>query len=138
MTASLRQILREIHVIGERVFRPVGIEDIAGVADRPLRELALLAHGVDRDAHVFDPVQAVEDAKQVHAGLRGLCDEEADHIVRITRVADAVGATQQHLQQVVGHLGPQRRQPFPWVLVQEPHGHVERRAAPAFDGEQLW
>ena len=64
------QLLGQPDIVGERVLGAVRIEDVAGVADRTLGELARLAHGVDRDPHVLDPVQAVEDAEQVHPGSR--------------------------------------------------------------------
>ena len=96
------QLLGEADIVAERVLGAVGVEDVAGVADRTLGELAGLAHGVDRDPHVLDPVQAVEDAEQVHAGVGRLLDEVADDIVGVVGVADAVGAAQQHLQEQVG------------------------------------
>ena len=101
--AGLLQLLGEADIVVQRVLGAVGIEDVAGVADRALAELAVVAHGVDRDAHVLDPVQAVEDAEQVHAGVGGLLDEVADDVVGVVGVADAVGAAQQHLREEVGH-----------------------------------
>ncbi len=69
MAAGRLQLLGEDDIIFQRVFGAVRIEDVAGVADRALGELAGFADRVDRDAHVLDPVQAVEDAEQVHAAL---------------------------------------------------------------------
>jgi hypothetical protein len=93
----------ELDVIIERVFRPRRVEDVAGIADRALGQLARLAHRVDGDPHILDPVEAIEDAEQIDPARRRLGDEEFDDVVRIVLVADAVGAAQQHLQQDVGH-----------------------------------
>ena len=70
--AGRLQLPRQADIVGEVVLGPVRVEDVAGVADRPLAELARLEHRVDRDAHVLDPVQAVEDAEEIDAGLRRL------------------------------------------------------------------
>ena len=135
MAAGPLELLGELDVIGERIFGAVGIENVAGVADRAFGELAGLAHRVDRDAHVLDPVEAVEDAEQVHARRGRLADEIAHDIVGIIGVADAVGAAQQHLGQDIGRPLAQQRQPLPRVFGQKPHRDVERRAAPAFERE---
>ena len=131
------ELLGQADIVGQRVLGPVGVEDVAGVADGTLGELARLAHGVDRDPHVLDPVQAVEDAEQVHAGVGRLLDEVADDVVGVVGVADAVGAAQQHLQEQVGDPLAQQRQPLPRILVEEPHGDVEGGAAPALEREEL-
>ena len=98
MGAGLLELPGQRHVVVEVVFGARRIEDVAGVADRRFAELVLGAHRVHRDAHVVDPVQAVEHPEQVDAAGRRLRDEMADHIVRIVGVADAVGAPEQHLQ----------------------------------------
>ena len=137
MGAGLLQLLGQRDVVFQVVLGAGGVEDIAGVADRRFAELVLGAHRVHRDPHVVDPVEAVEDAEQVDAAGRRLRDEMADHIVGIVRVADAVGAAQQHLQQKVRRRLADQRQPLPRILRQEAHGHVEGRAAPAFERQQL-
>ena len=126
-----------VDVVLEVVLRLARIAEVAGVADRRLAQLARLAHGVDRDAHVLDPVERVEDAEQVDAGARRLLDEVAHDVVGIVRVADRVRRAQQHLQQQVRHRRAQLVQPLPRTLLQEAHRHVEGRAAPAFDREQV-
>ena len=63
------QLPGEPDIVLQAVLGAVGIEDVAGVADRPFAELAGLAHRVHRDAHVLDPVQAVEHAEEVDAAL---------------------------------------------------------------------
>ena len=123
-------------IVLEVVLGAVRIEDIAGVADRGLADAVRIQHRVHGDAHVVDPVKAVKYAEHVDAGLRGLCNEGFHHIVRIGRVADAVGAAQQHLQHQVRHGDPQIAQPLPRTLLQETIGNVECCATPALDAEQ--
>ena len=64
------ELLGEADVVFQVVLRAARIEDVAGVADGALAELAGVAHRVHRDAHVLDPVEAVEDAEEVDAGRR--------------------------------------------------------------------
>ena len=124
-------------VVGEVVLGPVGVEDVAGVADRALADAAALGHRVHGDAHVLDPVEAVEHPEHVDPGLGRLADELAHDVVGVVGVADAVGGPQQHLGQQVGHRGAQVAQPLPRAFLQEPVGDVEGRPAPALDAEQL-
>ena len=124
-------------IVFQVVFRPGGIEDVARVADRRFADLVLLGDRVHRDAHVVDPVQAVEDAEDVDAALGRLADEIFDDIVGIVLVADAVGAAQQHLQQQVRRILAHLAQTLPRVFGQEAHRDVEGRAAPAFEREQV-
>ncbi len=131
------ELFREIDVVLEVVLGAHRVEDVAGVADRRLGNLARLADRVDRDAHVLHPVQAVEDAEHVHAGLGRLLHEEAHDVVRVVGVTDAVGRAQQHLLHQVGHGRRQVGEPLPRVLVQEAHRDVEGRPAPGLDREQL-
>ncbi len=113
-----------------------GIENIAGIADRALGELACLANGIDRDTHVLDPVEAIENTKEINA-VGGPAHEIFHHIVGIIGVADAIGAAQQHLGQKVWRPLAHERETLPRIFGQKPHRNVEGRAAPAFEREQL-
>ena len=113
----------------------LGVEDVAGVADRRLAERPGLADGLERQLHVGHPVERVEDAEQVDPGGGGLLDERLDDVVGIARVADRVGAAEQHLEEDVGDLLAELGQPFPGVFLEEPHGRVEGGAAPHLDRE---
>ena len=134
-------------VVFQVVLRPRGGKDVAGVAQRALAQLALLAHRVHRDAHVLHPVQAVEHAEQVDAARpfpvlavappRGLAHEVAHHVVGVVGVADAVGTAQQHLEQEVRRSLAHQGEPLPRVLGEEAHGDVEGGAAPALQAQQL-
>ena len=137
MAAGRLQLLGQADVVREVVLAGIGAGQVAGVADRRLAEAARLQHRVDRDPHVLDPIERIEDPEEIDAGRRGLLDEEAHHVVGVVLVADAVGAAQQHLGQHVRHGLAQRGQALPRVLLEEPHGDVEGRAAPAFHGQKL-
>ena len=139
--AGLLELLREVDVVLERVLARA-VEQVAGVADRAFAERAGLEHGVDRHAHVLDPVERIEDAEEVDAALavdaaRCLLDEVAHDVVGVVGVADRVRGAQQHLEQHVGHRFAQLVQPLPRVFLEEAHGDVEGGAAPAFQREQL-
>jgi hypothetical protein len=136
MGARIAQRLAHIDIVFEVVFRPLRVEDIAGITDRALADAAGLDHRIHRHAHVLDPVQAVEHAEHVDAGLGRLLDEEPDHIVGIVGVAHPVRRAQQHLRHDVGHRRAQIAQPLPGTFLQKAIGHVEGRAAPAFDREE--
>jgi hypothetical protein len=47
VTAGGLQLLGETDIVAQRVLGAVGVENVAGVADRALGQLAGLAHGVD-------------------------------------------------------------------------------------------
>ncbi len=130
------QLFGEANVVGEIVTaRRVG--EIAGVADGGLAELALLEHRVHRQAHVLDPVEAIEDTKEVDTRFGRLLDEVANHIIGVVLVADTVGTAQQHLQQDVRDRLADGRQALPGVFLQEAHGDVEGGAAPALQRQKV-
>ncbi|MPL71091.1 hypothetical protein SDC9_16859 [bioreactor metagenome] len=137
MGARGLELLRHRDVILQVVFRPLGVQDVAGVADRALADLLGLDHRIHRDAHVLDPVQAVEDAEHVDAGLRRLRHEEPHHVVGIVGIAHPVRGAQQHLRQHVRHRRADVAQPLPGAFLQEAIGDVEGGAAPALDREQI-
>ena len=71
----------------ERVLVAPGVEDVAGVADGGLKELAGPQHGLHGGLHTGYPVEGVEDAEDVYAGLGALLDEGVDEVVRVAGVA---------------------------------------------------
>ena len=132
------QLLGEADIVFEVVLGAVGIEDVAGVADGAFAELARLAHRVHRDAHVLDPVEAVEDAEEVDAGLRRLADEEA-----APRCRDSWCSRRRWSRAAASAAGcsaprsRSRRSRSHGILGEEAHGDVEGGAAPAFEREEL-
>lgn len=63
--------------------------------------------------------------------------ELKNHVIRIIRVSNGIGPTQQHLEGHVRYHLPHVLQSFPGALVQKPEGHVERRTPPVLHGVQL-
>ena len=123
----------DARVVGHVV--DVGREAVRRVADADLRDLARAADRVDARPHLADVVEAVEDAEDVHAVERREAHEFRDDVVRVGRVADGVRAADEHLRADVRRRRAQRAEPVPGVLLEEPVGHVEGRAAPALEGE---
>ena len=76
-----------------------------------------MADGFDGQLQVGQPVEGVEDAEQVDAGLGRFLDERLDDVVRIVGVADGVVGPQQHLEQDIGnafaHAGPAAARDLP-------------------------
>ncbi len=132
MRAGFFKLRRKPGVVFQIVFRAGRIEDVAGVTDRSFTKPVFLAHGVHRHPHVFHPVEAVEHPEQANATLRSLTHEMLDHVVGIILVANAIGATQKHLQKQVGRALAHQIKPLPRILGQKPHRHVEGRPTPAF------
>ena len=98
VSAALLQLLCYVDIILERVTVMGGIQNVAGVAHGGLAQLALLQHLVHGDLHAGDPVQGIEHAEYVDAGLCGLLDEGADQVIGVVGIAHGVGAAQQHLE----------------------------------------
>ena len=136
--AGVDDPLGQPQVVVERVERLARVGQVAGVAERDLGDRRPgAAHRLDRRPHLLDVVERVEDPEHVDAGGRGLLDERVGDLGRVRRVADRVAAAQQHLQADVRHRLPQRGEPLPRVLGQEPQRHVVRRPAPRLERPQL-
>ena len=81
MRTGRLQLFRQLHVVAQVILRAHRVEDVARVTDGRFRDLACLADGVYRHAHVLDPVEAVEDAEltadiQKGSGTILLIDDE--------------------------------------------------------------
>ena len=94
-------------------------------------------HGLHRDAEIREIIKRVEDTEDVHAAGGGVFHETGHDVAGIVRVADGVGAAEQHLKTDVGDAGAELAEPLPRVLIEKPHGGVERGAAPHFEGEEV-
>ena len=82
--AHFFELLGFIDVIFERIFRAVGVGDVAGVADGGFADgLAMFAGGFHSDLHVGKVVEGVEDTEDVHAGVGGVLDESGDDVVGV-------------------------------------------------------
>ena len=124
-------------VVFQVVFGAVGVLDVTGVANRAFAHLIGGDHRIHRDAHVFDPVEAVEYAEDINAGLSRLFHKALDDVVRVIGVAHTVGGAQKHLCHDVWHRLTNVAQALPRTFLQEPVGHVKRRTAPTFHRQQL-
>ena len=137
MATSLFQLAGQVHVIGQVVLGPRGVEDVGRVAERALADGAGLAHCIDGHPHVLDPVERIEHPEHIDALRSSLLHEVAHHVVGIVGIAHRVGCPQEHLQQHVGHGGAQLAQALPRVFLQETEGHVKRGSPPALQRQQL-
>ena len=135
--AQFFQLLGHRDVILERIFWTAFVENVAGIANGGLANGACFERCIDRDAHVFDGIERIENAKDVDA--LGMCfaDEFGDEIVGIGSVADGVGAAKKHLKTNIGNTLAQFAQPLPGIFVQEAHRSVKRRSAPHFQAEKI-
>ena len=97
MTAGSLQLLREIDVVLQAILGTSWVENITRIANCAFRQFSGLAYGINSNAHVFDPIQAIEDAEDVHAGFRRLLHKMPHHVVGIIGVPHSVCAAQQHL-----------------------------------------
>jgi vacuolar-type H+-ATPase subunit B/Vma2 len=79
--AGLFQLLGQADVVFQVVFAALGVEQVAGVAQRAFAQCAGVDHRVHRHAHVVDPVERVETRKHVHAVFRRLLHKVAHHVV---------------------------------------------------------
>ena len=90
--AHLFQLFGERDVIVEIVFGAAAVEDVAGVANGRFADRPALLDRLHGHPHVGDPIERIENAKQIDAGPGRLADELFDDVVRIVRIADGVGA----------------------------------------------
>ena len=80
---DLFELLCESDVILQRIFRPRFVENIAGIADRSFADAAGFQHSIERNAHVFDRVQRIEYAKNIHPLCMRFPDKFTNHVVRV-------------------------------------------------------
>ena len=137
MRAGGFQILAHVDVILKVVFRAVRVKDVARVADRALANLAGFDDRIHRHAHVLNPVETVEHAEHIDAGIGRRGHEFLHHVVGVIGIAHPVGGAQQHLGHHIGQGRAQVAQALPRAFLQEAIGHIESRPAPAFDREEL-
>ena len=121
----------EVVVEGVEALGRVG--QVAGVAERPLGQLARLEGRLDGRAHLLHVVEGVEDPEDVDAGAGRLGHEGGGHPVGVGGVADGVATPQQHLQTQVRCRLAQLGQPLPGVLPEEAQGHVVGRPTPRLE-----
>ena len=127
--------------VGAEVFELLAVFQIAvervhgrhGVGDGALEPAAAGLDGLGVVDHVADIVERVEHAEHLDAVFLRAGDEAVHDIFRVVLVAHQVLAAREHGQIGVGHVGLDRAQALPGVLVLEPQARVERRTAPGLD-----
>ena len=136
---GLDDFFRQVQVVIQRVELLVRIAQVTGVRHGNFGDGSVsLQHRFDGWAHLGDIVKRIENAENVNARLRCFLHKRTAHAVWVWRVAYRVAATQQHLDIHVWHGLTQKVETLPWILEEETHGDVVGRAAPGFNGVQLW
>ncbi len=110
--------------------RGYAVHGTLGVADGPLRPLAVGQHRGDGLRHVAWVVEGIEHPEHVDACLRRQPHELPQHIVGVVAVAHHVLAAKEHLQPRVGHGGFECTHPLPGIFVEKAHHGVERSSTP--------
>lgn len=131
--ALLDELVDEVEVVLERVFGLLGVGQVTRVADGSLDDSAGLLGSVDTELHVLDKVERVEDSEDVETGLDRPLAELVDGVVRVRRVTDGVGSSDERLERNVGDELSEGSESVPRVLVQEPHGNVKGGTSPALE-----
>ena len=135
--AGVLQFFRHVDVVFQIVFIPGRVEDIASVAQGDFGQFVVFPDGLDGAVHVVQAVEAVEDAEDVDAVLGRQVDEVLDDVVGIARIADGIGAADEHLQEDVRRFLAHLAQADPRVFIEEAISYVEGSAAPTFIGEEI-
>ncbi len=88
---------RFLNIVIQGVFLFVRVKQIPGVANSSLNQLARFKRRVNRQLHIFQPVQAVKNSENVNPHVRGNLYEPNYYIVRVAFVPNRVGRAQKHL-----------------------------------------
>lgn len=128
------KLIDKVEVVLQVVLGLLGVGNVSGVTDDGLDDTSSLLGGIDSELHVVDIVERVEYSEDVESVLDGLFAKVVDGIVRVRRVADSVGTSDESLEGNVGDQLSQCPQSLPRVLVQEPHRNVKGGTTPTFQG----
>jgi hypothetical protein len=137
MGADAFEFLSEIHIVVEAVLGATRICDVAGVADGCFTNSPGLDHAFHRHTHVGEPVEAVEDAEHIDAGIRCFLHEDPNDVVRVVGVANGVGGPQKHLEEDIGNAFAKLNESLPGAFAEKSHGCIECGSAPHFDAEEF-
>jgi len=117
MGPHLLKLFGHVQVIFQRILVPLGIGDVAGVADGGFADFAGPAYRFHGHLHAGGPVKRIKDPEDIHAGVGRLFNELLHHVVGIVGVAHGVGTAQQHLEKDVGDRLGELVQPLPGVFL---------------------
>lgn len=84
-----------------------------------------------------DVVEGIKHPEDIQSILHRLLAEVVNRVVGVASVPNAVSTSNKSLQGDIRDKLPQRPQPLPRVLVQEPHSDVERSTTPALEGVRV-
>ena len=119
MSAQLFELLRQRHVILQRIFRPRTIENVPCVTNGRFTNRARFQYRVDRNAHVIDGIKRIKNSENVDALPVRLAHKFHNRIVGIRSVANGIRPAQQHLKTNIRHTDSQVTQPLPRVFMQK-------------------
>jgi len=125
----------QCEVVLEIVFARVGAGNISGVADGGLHHGTGTTCGVNSKLKVWQVVERIEDAEDIHAVVLGDLAELEDDIVWVAGVAHGVGAPQEHLAWDVWNQLVQAAEAVPGTLLQETESHVKGGTTPVLQGK---
>mmetsp|Transcript_2496 Transcript_2496/g.4063 ORF Transcript_2496/g.4063 Transcript_2496/m.4063 type:complete len:281 (-) Transcript_2496:1501-2343(-) len=128
--AGINQLAGEVQVVVQVVLWPGGVAEIRSVADRSLRNAVRLQNSLDTKQQVVDVVQRIKHPEDVDSRGVRLLHELLHEVIRVGGVSHSIDTTQEHLEGDVWNSLPQLCEPVPRALVEESHGHVERRSSP--------
>ena len=113
MRSHVLELARQIDVILEVVLGAIRVEDVSRVTDGRFADRAGFDDGVDRHAHIGDPVERVENAEHVNSRVGGLFHEGPYDVIGVVRVTDGIRGPQQHLKQNVRNFLAQLDESIP-------------------------
>ena len=137
MRAHLFEFLRKLHVVLERIFVALFVEEIAGVTNRAFANGVGVLHGLHRGLEVGQVIERIKDPENIHAVLGRMFHKRLYDVVRIIGVTHRVGAAEEHLETNVRHGLAQLAQALPRIFAQETHRRVKRRPAPHLQAEKI-
>ena len=112
----LLEFLRKLHVILERIFIALIVEDIARVTDRAFTDRVCFAYGLHRGLKVGQVIERIEDPENIHAVLGRMFHERLHDVVWIIGVPHRVGAAEEHLKTDIWHSLAQLTQALPRIF----------------------
>jgi len=90
MRAHFLQLFCHTDIVLKRVFVTFRVCDIAGIADSRFADFPRFAHCIHRHLHTGCPVERVENAEDIDAGVSSLFDKFLHDIVGIIGIAHRV------------------------------------------------
>ena len=106
-----------------------------GVADRALDMGSKALCDLDREFHIPDVIDRVEDPENVNAVFISFCNEFFNHVIRVVPVSDQVLPAKKHLGMGIVHFLLDIPKALPWIFIQVSDTAVKGGTPPHFKGE---